>query len=356
MVETIVTKGTADKESMKNKGRLLIYGANGAVGRRLAEIAVAHGVSPVLAGRRRDALEAIAGPLRCEVRLAGLDDVDSIMNGIGAVVSCVAPYTRFGEPVLRAAINNGAHYVDLTGEPHYVASMLTRFQQPAVDAGVTLVPSAGLGLCCGIAARAATDQVHGVPLEMTVGYRPWSMVPSAGTIQSTMEILAGGALSVHEGALRRRSPGGLHMTQLGIGTRFPLTDALTLSTVWPGANIDCFLVGKLAPAAAPVLCSIAILRRSAFTGRILRFVEESFSSPLKPGGAFKISVAARSRSSSRIATVDIPDTYELTSRAAYIVATTLQAGGQPSGVLAAGAVVKEPVELAERLGVSLTVC
>ena len=33
------------------------------------------------------------------------------------VVNCVGPYRFYGEPVVRACIASGAHYVDVTAEP-----------------------------------------------------------------------------------------------------------------------------------------------------------------------------------------------------------------------------------------------
>jgi short subunit dehydrogenase-like uncharacterized protein len=33
------------------------------------------------------------------------------------VVNCVGPYRLYGEPVVRACIASGAHYVDVSGEP-----------------------------------------------------------------------------------------------------------------------------------------------------------------------------------------------------------------------------------------------
>jgi len=33
------------------------------------------------------------------------------------VVNCVGPYRFYGEPVVRACIASGAHYVDVSGEP-----------------------------------------------------------------------------------------------------------------------------------------------------------------------------------------------------------------------------------------------
>jgi len=33
------------------------------------------------------------------------------------VVNCVGPYRFYGEPVVRACVASGAHYVDVSGEP-----------------------------------------------------------------------------------------------------------------------------------------------------------------------------------------------------------------------------------------------
>jgi short subunit dehydrogenase-like uncharacterized protein len=33
------------------------------------------------------------------------------------VVNCVGPFRFYGEPVVRACIESGAHYVDVSGEP-----------------------------------------------------------------------------------------------------------------------------------------------------------------------------------------------------------------------------------------------
>jgi hypothetical protein len=176
---------------MDSEHRLLIYGATGAVGRRLAEIAALHEVTVVLAGRRRAELEALAAPLGAEVRVAALDRVDTVVDGITVLASCVGPYTHFGLPMLEAAISAGAHYLDLTGEPRYVATLLDRHDQPARRAGVTIVPSAGLGFCSRLAAKSAVAALRGPDTGITIGYLPWGMRPSRGTIQSTIEIVTG---------------------------------------------------------------------------------------------------------------------------------------------------------------------
>src|SRR5438477_439059 len=125
---------------MDEGDRLLIYGANGATGRRIVELAVAAGLRPVVSGRRREALDELAQTFGVEIRPAGLSDVGSVLDGVRVVVSCVGPYIRYGVPVVRAAVEAGAHYVDCTGEPEYLQRVIDEFDQVARSGGSVLVP------------------------------------------------------------------------------------------------------------------------------------------------------------------------------------------------------------------------
>lgn len=59
------------------------------------------------------------------------------------VITTVGPYLHYGEPVLKACVEQGADYVDLTGEPEYVSQMLERYGQQAERNKVRIVN------CCG---------------------------------------------------------------------------------------------------------------------------------------------------------------------------------------------------------------
>src|SRR5581483_6487357 len=150
---------------------IVVYGANGTTGALIVRLATAAGHDVIAAGRRRDAVQAAAG-VAGEIRVGTLDpgDLDRVCAGAGAVISCVAPYTLHGRPLVEAALRNGAHYVDCTGEPRYVASLIADFDGAARRAGVAVVPAAGIGLCTNAVARAAVAQL-GTPHALTVDYR-----------------------------------------------------------------------------------------------------------------------------------------------------------------------------------------
>jgi hypothetical protein len=336
--------------------RLLIYGANGATGRRLAELALADGLTPVLAGRDADRITRLADRLGGEARVAPIDQLAGIVTDVRVIASCVAPYTAYGRPVAQAALRAGAHYLDLTGEPRFVRWLLDTCDGPARDRGVTLVPSAGLGLCSGLAARAAVEALPGPVERITVGYRPRGMRPSAGTVHSTVEIIAGGAVTITAGQARLiRSGRGLRRTPAGLGALFPLTDPLTLHTVWPDAGISGYVVPPAAPLlVAPTAAAMALLPLgSASAKRRVLSVSRRLFPGAHPGGGFRIGVRAHDRDgATRDAVIDLDDVYELTSRAALEVARSLMAASLP-GVRAAISVVDSSPEVLDRIGARL---
>ncbi|MEU6712415.1 saccharopine dehydrogenase NADP-binding domain-containing protein [Nonomuraea sp. NPDC046802] len=63
------------------------------------------------------------------------------LRGCDAVINCAGPFTLLGEPVIRAAIAAGAHYVDTTGEQRYIGRVLDGFEEEARRAGVSVVPA-----------------------------------------------------------------------------------------------------------------------------------------------------------------------------------------------------------------------
>jgi short subunit dehydrogenase-like uncharacterized protein len=125
--------------------RIAVYGASGHTGKLILTDLRRRGVDPVLVGRDADRLRAAAaetGIPEATIRVAGLDDA-ALTNALGdvdVVINSVAPFILFGEPVVRAAIAAGTHYVDITGEQAFVKHLFDTFAEPARQAGVTVLP------------------------------------------------------------------------------------------------------------------------------------------------------------------------------------------------------------------------
>jgi hypothetical protein len=337
---------------------LIIYGAYGATGTRIVELAVAAGLEPVVAGRRAQALERVAAQHGLEVRVGALSptELDIVCRGGRVIVSCVAPYSTHSAPVLEAAMRAGAHYLDCTGEPRWVDRMLREYDAAACDAGSTIVPAAGMGTCANLAARVAAERLTDVD-RIDIGYRITGMRPSRGTASSTVEIMAGGSPIVHGGQVAFVSP-GRHLARFhnGVGTTFPLTDPLTLSRIWPRARLESFLQGPAAPALGAALAAAGLLARTPLPRLIIDHLSSTRGrlEAEKVTGRFRITINARAGRESRVAVADIDDVYDATGRAAFEIAQQLLAGDHKPGLRAAGQVIDDPHTAAQRIGVHLS--
>jgi short subunit dehydrogenase-like uncharacterized protein len=123
----------------------LIYGATGYTGQLIAEMAAGQGVQPVLAGRNRAAVEALAARLGLASRAFTLDDPAGVragLEGIAVVLHCAGPFSRTSAPVATACLAAGVHYLDITGEITVFESLAAR-DSVARAAGVMLLPGVG---------------------------------------------------------------------------------------------------------------------------------------------------------------------------------------------------------------------
>ncbi|MFC5823687.1 saccharopine dehydrogenase family protein [Nonomuraea insulae] len=127
--------------------RIAVHGASGFTGRLTVAEVRRRGFTPVLVGREESRLRKAAveaGAEGAEVRVAGLDSVEALAEAFrdcAVVVNCAGPFTVLGEPVIRASIAAGVHYVDTTGEQLYLKRVLDGFHEDAVRAGVSVVPA-----------------------------------------------------------------------------------------------------------------------------------------------------------------------------------------------------------------------
>jgi short subunit dehydrogenase-like uncharacterized protein len=74
-----------------------------------------------------------------------LEDPSSLVDalrGCDVVISCVAPFIKFGAPVIEAAIEASCSYVDTTGEQRWVRRVYDEYGAKAAAAGVSLLPAA----------------------------------------------------------------------------------------------------------------------------------------------------------------------------------------------------------------------
>jgi short subunit dehydrogenase-like uncharacterized protein len=188
---------------------LVLFGATGFTGGLIAEYLQARIGSTgrwALAGRDRAQLEsrraALAG---ANIGIIEADSTDpaslrAMARQAKVVITTVGPYTRFGEPLVAACIDEGTDYVDLTGETNWWLQIVERYHERAVARDVLIIPSCGYdcipadmgALFC--AAQLPADQ----PMTIDAYVRGHGTV-SGGTVASGLELFASGHARAPDG-------------------------------------------------------------------------------------------------------------------------------------------------------------
>ena len=123
----------------------LIYGANGYTGKLIARAAVERGMRPVLGGRNRAEVAALADELGLLHCVFGLDEpavMEAELADVPVVLNCAGPFVHIHRPLVDMCLRTGTHYLDITGELA-VFQAIAAHDAEAKAAGVMLLPGAG---------------------------------------------------------------------------------------------------------------------------------------------------------------------------------------------------------------------
>ncbi|XP_046401320.1 saccharopine dehydrogenase-like oxidoreductase [Ischnura elegans] len=139
---------------------LIIFGATGFTGRHAVKEFIGlmkerPSLSWGIAGRSKAKLEQLLKTQseqsgqdlsKVSIVVADVNDDDSLRSMAAharVVVNCVGPYRFFGEQVVKACIEGGAHHVDVSGEPQYMERMQLQYHTAAKEKGVYIVSACG---------------------------------------------------------------------------------------------------------------------------------------------------------------------------------------------------------------------
>ena len=181
---------------------ILIYGANGYTGALIAEEAVRRGLKPVLAGRNRDALDALAQKLSLTRRVFNLDDPAEIarnFDGIELLLHCAGPFSQTAAPLLEACLEQKVHYLDITGEID-VFALCHRAQPRAKRQGIVVAPGVGFDVVPTDCAAAMLKQRLPDATHLVLAFEAGGG-PSPGTAKTSVEGLAKGGRARIDGKL-----------------------------------------------------------------------------------------------------------------------------------------------------------
>lgn len=129
---------------MDNKS-FLLYGANGYTGKLIAALAKEYGLQPILAGRRKEALQPMATELNTTYHVVDLNDtaaLETILKEVPLVLHAAGPFNKTARQMIDACLKTNTHYIDITGEI-VVYEMAKKYNDAALKAGIMLMPGAG---------------------------------------------------------------------------------------------------------------------------------------------------------------------------------------------------------------------
>ena len=123
----------------------LLYGANGYTGKLITALASQYDLQPILAGRNEQAIRALAEQFNFPYRVFDLDDqkeLRKVLEETPVVLHAAGPFQHTAKQMIESCLKTKTHYLDINGEIA-VFEMAKRYDQPAKNAGIMIMPGAG---------------------------------------------------------------------------------------------------------------------------------------------------------------------------------------------------------------------
>jgi len=182
---------------MTNQPRIAVYGATGFTGKLVVRELARSANAMIIAGRTQSKLDALSREIRVsaevalQTRQASVDDaasLDAMLDGVDVLINCAGPFGDLGLAVVAAAVRNGVHYFDTTGEQSFMRQVQQEFDVRARAGGVVLAPATAYEFAVGgFAARLA---VKAGAHRLGVCYAQRNSGMSHGTKKSVLRALA----------------------------------------------------------------------------------------------------------------------------------------------------------------------
>lgn len=185
---------------------VIVYGATGFTGRLVAEHMLAKygaggDVRWAMAGRSKGKLETVRNEIGAPAELplivadaSNPASLDAMAQRAKVIITTVGPYQLYGEPMVAACVEAGTDYVDLCGEPAWMAAMIAKYDAQAKATGARIVFSCGFdSIPFDLGVTFLQDEAIsrlGVPMQRVRGrVRKMKGGFSGGTIASLMATL-----------------------------------------------------------------------------------------------------------------------------------------------------------------------
>ena len=129
--------------------QVIIYGASGYTGKLIAWHLAEYDIPFIAAGRNLERLEAEMANVpelegadyECVAVEHSEEALTELFTGKQVVYNVVGPFMQLGDPVARAALAAGVHYLDTTGEQDWIFHLRDNYGQAFADKGLLLCPA-----------------------------------------------------------------------------------------------------------------------------------------------------------------------------------------------------------------------
>jgi len=122
-----------------------IYGAYGYTGRLITDYALKQGLKPIIGGRDKAKLIALAENNDLEYYVLNADDTlvwNTVLSKVSLVLNCAGPFALTVKHIVPKCIENGIHYLDITGEIE-VFEYIESLSKEALQKNIVLMPGVG---------------------------------------------------------------------------------------------------------------------------------------------------------------------------------------------------------------------
>jgi hypothetical protein len=198
---------------------VLVYAASGYTGQLICESLTQLRIPFVAAGRSIEKLDPLVSRLRaqgadCEARAVkhSPEGLRSMLRGTRVVINVSGPFSLLGHEVVSAALDEGVHYLDTTGEQDFMFDLRRDFGQRFEAKQLLLSPSASFLWAPGAAMAELCLAVPGID-HLTIAYAPPSL-QTVASLQSMMRSARRPGYYIEHGRLTSLPPDHVHDVEL----------------------------------------------------------------------------------------------------------------------------------------------
>ena len=176
---------------MDKKFDIIIYGATGFTGSLGAKYMdkYSNEFKWAIAGRNSNKLEKLQNeiPGKPEIVIADANDEQALLKltaSTKVVASYAGPFNKYSNLLVKACVETGTHYVDITGEAIWVRDLIDNYHQRCIDNKIKIIPACGYDSIPSDLGTYFTAKQVNEPLKSIFAYHNMSGGVSGGTIES----------------------------------------------------------------------------------------------------------------------------------------------------------------------------